>query len=108
MTTNTDTENSTAAINEGGVVNIYCWNDEFKGNLREICRADIAKQHGVDVNFVIITSDNNAYQTNLDEALADQDEAIDDDKVDLFMIEADYAGKYVKSDVSPDVKRISG
>ena len=40
--------------------------------------------------------------------LADQDEAIDDDKVDLFMIEADYAGKYVKSDVSLDVKRISG
>ena len=69
---------------------------------------DIAKQHGVDVNFVIITSDNNAYQTNLDEALADQDEAIDDDKVDLFMIEADYAGKYVKSGVSLDVKRISG
>ena len=30
MTTNTDTENSTAATNEGGVVNIYCWNDEFK------------------------------------------------------------------------------
>ena len=94
MTTNTDTEKSTAATNEGGVVNIYCWNDEFKG-IYEKYAADIAKQHGVDVNFVIITSDNNAYQTNLDEALADQDEAIDDDKVDLFMIEADYAGKNV-------------
>ena len=89
MTTNTDTENSTAAINEGGVVNIYCWNDEFKG-IYEKYAADIAKQHGVDVNFVIITSDNNAYQTNLDEALADQDEAIDDDKVDLFMIETNF------------------
>lgn len=107
MTTNTDTENSTAAMNEGGVVNIYCWNDEFKG-IYEKYAADIAKQHGVDVNFVIITSDNNAYQTNLDEALADQDEAIDDDKVDLFMIEADYAGKYVKSDVSLDVKKDIG
>ena len=107
MTTNTDTEKSTAATNEGGVVNIYCWNDEFKG-IYEKYAADIAKQHGVDVNFVIITSDNNAYQTNLDEALADQDEAIDDDKVDLFMIEADYAGKYVKSDVSLDVKKDIG
>lgn len=29
--TGTDnTENSTAATGEGGVVNIYCWNDEFK------------------------------------------------------------------------------
>ena len=107
VTTHTDTENSTAASDEGGIVNIYCWNDEFKG-IYEKYAADIAKQHGVDVNFVIITSDNNAYQTNLDEALANQDEAIDDDKVDLFLIEADYAGKYVKSDVSLDVKKDIG
>lgn len=107
MTTNTNTEKSTVASDEGGVVNIYCWNDEFKG-IYEKYAADIAKQHGVDVNFVIITSDNNAYQTNLDEALANQDEAIDDDKVDLFLIEADYAGKYVKSDVSLDVKKDIG
>ena len=59
VTTHTDTENSTAASDEGGIVNIYCWNDEFKG-IYEKYAADIAKQHGVDVNFVIITSDNNA------------------------------------------------
>lgn len=93
--------------NEGEVVNIYCWNDEFKG-IYEAYASDLAEQHGVEVNFVIITSDNNAYQINLDEALAEQDSLIDDDKVDLFLIEADYAGKYVKSDVSLDVQKDIG
>lgn len=82
---------------EGEVVNIYCWNTEFK-NLYEAYAADLAKSHGVDVNFVVITNDHSAYQTNLDEALAEQNEVIDDDKVDIFLVEADYASKYVKSD----------
>ena len=60
------------------------------------------------MNFVIISSDNNAYQINLDEALKEQNTCIDDDKVDLFLIEADYASKYVKSDNSIDVKKNSG
>ena len=103
---NINTESSTT-LNEGGVVNIYCWNDEFKG-IYEKYAQDIAKQHGVEVNFVIITSDNNAYQINLDGALAEQDDVIDDDKVDLFLVEADYANKYVKSEASLDVKKDIG
>ena len=87
---------------EGKVVNIYCWNDEFK-QIYEVYAKDLEEKHGVEVNFVIISSDNNAYQINLDEALEEQDEAIDDDKVDMFLIEADYAGKYIKSDYVLDV-----
>lgn len=82
---------------EGQVVNIYCWNDEFK-EIYDKYASDLAKKHDVEVNFVIISSDNNAYQINLDEALKEQNTCIDDDKVDLFLIEADYASKYVKSD----------
>ena len=87
---------------EGEVVNIYSWNTEFKG-IYEAYAKDLEEAHGVDVNFVIITNDDFAYQTNLDEALASQGEAIDDDKVDIFLVEADYASKYVKSDYTLDV-----
>ena len=68
---------------EGQVVNIYCWNDEFK-EIYDKYASDLAKKHDVEVNFVIISSDNNAYQINLDEALKEQNTCIDDDKVDLF------------------------
>ena len=91
-----------AAKTEGGVVNIYCWNTEFKG-IYEQYAADLAESHGVEVNFVVITNDYSAYQTNLDEMLAEQDQVIDDDKVDIFLIEADYASKYIKSDATLDV-----
>ena len=93
--------------NEGQVVNIYCWNDEFK-SIYESYAADIAESHGVEVNFFIISDDDNAYQINLDEALANQEKVIDDDRVDLFLIEADYAGKYVKSSYTLDVKKDIG
>ena len=56
---------------EGQVVNIYCWNDEFK-EIYDKYASDLAKKHDVEVNFVIISSDNNAYQINLDEALKEQ------------------------------------
>ena len=97
----------TAAKTEGDIVNIYCWNTEFKG-IYEAYAADLAESHGVEVNFVIITNDYSAYQTNLDEALAEQKEAIDDDKVDIFLIEADYASKYIQSDYAMDVIRDVG
>lgn len=92
---------------EGGVVNIYSWNTEFKG-IYEQYAADLAESHGVDVNFVVITNDYSAYQTNLDEMLAEQDQSIDDDKVDIFLIEADYASKYIKSDATLDVVKDIG
>ena len=105
--TGIEAEKETAGQEEGKVVNIYCWNDEFKG-IYEAYAKDLEKKHGVEVNFVVISSDNNAYQINLDEALEEQNEAIDDDKVDLFLIEADYAGKYVKSDYTLDVSNDVG
>ncbi len=105
--TGIEAEKETAGQEEGKVVNIYCWNDEFKG-IYEAYAKDLEKKHGVEVNFVVISSDNNAYQINLDEALDEQNEAIDDDKVDLFLIEADYAGKYVKSDYTLDVSNDVG
>lgn len=96
------TSSEKAERKEGEVVNIYSWNTEFKG-IYEAYAKGLAEEHGVEVNFIVITNDYSAYQTNLDEVLAEQNNAIDDDKVDLFLVEADYASKYVKSDYTLDV-----
>lgn len=91
-----------ASTEQGKVVNIYCWNEEFKGRY-EAYAADLAEKHGVEVNFVIVANENNAYQNNLDAALQAQADAAADDKVDVFLVEADYASKYTKTDYTLDV-----
>ena len=95
-------ESNTGTTEQGKVVNIYAWNEEFKGRY-EAYAADLAEKHGVTVNFVIVANENNAYQNNLDAALLSQAEAAADDKVDVFLVEADYASKYTKTDFTLDV-----
>lgn len=57
----------------------------------------------VTVKWTITPSDDNAYQNALDEALKKQDSAAADDKIDLFLVEADYALKYVDTNYTLDV-----
>ena len=89
-----------ASADEGKVLNIYCWNEEFKTRFEKFYKVP----EGVTVNWVITPSDNNAYQNALDEALLGQADAEADKKVDLFLVEADYAVKYVDTDYTLDVK----
>ena len=84
---------------EGKVFNIYAWNEEFKGFFEKYYTVP----EGVTVNWVIVPSDNGAYQDALDAALLNQADAKDDDKVDMFLAEADYILKYVDSDFTQDV-----
>lgn len=99
----TDKEASAGeVVEQGKVVNIYCWNTEFKERY-DAYAADLADTHGVEVNFVIVANENNAYQNNLDAALLAQADAAADEKVDIFLIEADYASKYTKSEYALDV-----
>ena len=93
---------STDSSEQGTVVNIYCWNDEFQSRYEAYAK-DLEEKHGVKTNFVIVANENNAYQNNLDAALQNQDAAATDDKVDVFLIEADYASKYTKSEYALDV-----
>ncbi len=86
---------------EGKVLNIYCWNDEFK-NCLEGYAADLVPDD-VAVNWVITPSEENAYLNKLDEALLAQQGAAADYKIDIFLIEADYALRYVNADCSLDV-----
>lgn len=91
------------ASEAGTVYNIYCWNTEFQDRFKAFFEDEGLIPEGVTVNWIITPSDGGAYQQKLDEALLAQSGAAADDKVDLFLIEADYALKYVNSEYSANV-----
>ncbi|MBR5804718.1 MAG: carbohydrate ABC transporter substrate-binding protein [Clostridia bacterium] len=93
---------TTQEAGEGKVFNIYAWNEEFKGFFEKYYTVP----EGVTVNWIITPSDNGAYQQKLDEALLNQANAAADDKVDMFLAEADYILKYVNSDATQDITKI--
>ncbi|SDB30141.1 hypothetical protein SAMN02910298_01483 [Pseudobutyrivibrio sp. YE44] len=90
----------------GKVLNIHCWNDEFQTRLKDHYPGyeEVDATHGkigdVEVVWTMTPSTDNAYQNNLDDALLKQADVSDDEKVDLFLVEADYALKYVDEDVT--------
>ena len=84
---------------QGKVFNIYAWNEEFKGFFEKYYTVP----EGVTVNWIINPSDGGVYQQKLDEALLNQANAAADDKVDMFLAEADYIGKYVDSEYTMDI-----
>ncbi|MDO4990487.1 MAG: carbohydrate ABC transporter substrate-binding protein [Eubacteriales bacterium] len=79
--------------------NIYAWNEEFKGFFEKYYTVP----EGYTVNWIITPSDNNAYQDKLDTALLNQANASTDDKVDMFLAEADYIQKYADSEFTQDI-----
>ena len=87
---------------QGKVFNIYAWNEEFKGFFEKYYNVP----DGVTVNWIINPSDNGVYQQKLDEALLNQENAAADEKIDMFLAEADYIGKYVDSDYTMDISQI--
>lgn len=84
-----------ASADSGKVLNIYCWNDEFQNRFNDYA-ADLVPAD-VTVNWAMTPNEGGAYQQALDNALAAQSSASDNDKVDIFLIEADYALKYTAS-----------
>ena len=94
---------------EGSVINIWCWNDEFQSRfndyypeVQEVAadKSTTTLKDGTVVKWTINPNQDNNYQNKLDEALLAQESAAADDKIDIFLIEADYALKYVDSDFS--------
>ena len=78
-----DKDDSAATKNEtksdGKVLNIYCWNEEFKSRLTDHYPGytEVSGTEGkigdVTVKWNITPSDDNAYQNNLDEKLLAQE-----------------------------------
>lgn len=111
--TDKEDEGTVEVAEEGKVLNIWCWNTEFQDRVKDFYpgyehNADSGegKIGDITVKWNITPNENNAYQNALDAALLDQNNKADDEKVDLFLIEADYALKYTDTDYSMDVKDI--
>lgn len=94
---------------EGEVLNIYTWNEELKNRLEnhypgyKIVDDTTGTIGEVTVSWNIASGSGSVYQDSLDAALSKQEKAKDDEKVDLFLIEAEYAQKYVDTDVSLNI-----
>lgn len=106
ITTIASTGMTALAAEEGKVFNVQVWNTEFKERVEayvdgyEKVDETTGKIGDVTVKWTITPSDDNAYQNHLDELLIGQADAKADDKVDMFLIEADYAVKYVGSEAT--------
>jgi hypothetical protein len=104
-------------------IKIYVWNQEFQGLFRRYYpEYDAVKSNydtekhekkdtgddflkdGKKVVWVVNDNQGNNYQDKLDAALKAQ--ADSEDKVDMFLIEADYALKYVNSGYTKDLSKI--
>ncbi|MFT4146328.1 MAG: carbohydrate ABC transporter substrate-binding protein [Mobilitalea sp.] len=98
-----DDTDTPVASDEGKVLNIHCWNTEFHDRVAAYYPGYVENADGtgtigdVTVNWVVTPSQDNAYQNALDAALIAQADTATDEKVDLFLIEADYALKYVNA-----------
>lgn len=97
-------EAEVSGSDEGKVLNIYAWNEEFKSRITDHYPGyeEVDATHGkigdVDVVWTITPNTDNAYQNNLDQQLLKQADASADDKIDIFLVEADYALKYSDTD----------
>ena len=106
------------------VFHIYAWNTEFQGFFEKyLCdekdkfqeaaekKDDSLKPKtyhldGKEVKWTIVPSDDGQYQTALDNALANNAKANTEEKVDMFLAEADYILKYTNSDATKDISTI--
>jgi len=101
---NAETESTDPTMEEtteGKVLNIYAWNTEFQDRFNEFYLDKMPE--GVSVNWVITPNQDNAYQNKLDETLLSQSSLEADEKIDIFLVEADYALKYVNTDYTEDL-----
>ena len=98
------------ADEEGKVINIYSWNDEFRERLEAIYPevestskdgTVTTLKDGTEIHWIINPNQDGVYQQKLDEALMNQADASADDKVDIFLSETDYVYKY--TDAAADV-----
>lgn len=95
-------------VEQGKVFNVYVWNTEFKERFEKYFQEKNLVPEGIEIKWVTTPNDNGAYQKALDAALLNQDNAAQDEKIDMFLFEADAALKYINSGYALDVKKDVG
>ena len=92
---------------EGKVINIYCWNDEFRARVEAVYdKVDHTSDDGTityltdgtEIHWTVNPNQDGVYQSKLDEALLAQSSAAADDKIDIFLSETDYVVKYTDAE----------
>ena len=98
-------------VTDGGkVLNIAVWNDEFISRVKDHYPGyeEIDATHGkigdVKVNWIQKENQGNGYQKFIDKKLIKNQKVDKDDRIDMFLIEADYASKYINKDVNVALK----
>ena len=105
----TSSENNSGdeSTEEGKVINVYSWNDEFSKRViavypevKETSKEGTVTtlKDGTEIHWIINPNQDGVYQQKLDEALLNQASAAADDKVDIFLSETDYVNKYTDAD----------
>jgi hypothetical protein len=86
-------------------INFYCWNDEFKTRLNKFYGiksengSTTTLNNGIVIQWTMATNEGSVYQDTLDIAL-------DNNMVDMYCFEADYATKYVKSEFAIEMEKL--
>ncbi|MCR4626465.1 MAG: carbohydrate ABC transporter substrate-binding protein [Treponema sp.] len=101
-------DSASSASDDGKVLNIAVWNEEFQARFKDYFEKAGLVPDGVKVNWLMTPNLENAYQNKLDELLLNQKNAPADQKIDIFLVEADYALKYVDTPYTLDVKKEIG
>ncbi len=100
-------DGGSASGEEGKVINIYSWNDEFRERVEAVypevkeTSSDgtvTTLNDGTEIHWIINPNQDGVYQQKLDEALMKQADAAADDKIDIFLSETDYVNKYTDKD----------
>lgn len=91
----------------GSTLRIAVWNTEFQERFTKYFD-EKGLLGDTKVEFVNTPNTDNAYQNKLDTQLKDNATATADKKIDIFLLEADYATRYVDSKYSLDVKNEIG
>ena len=83
---------------EGKVINIYSWNDEFRTRVEAVYPEveETSKdgtvttlKDGTEIHWIVNPNQDGVYQQKLDEALLQQADAPADGKIDIFLSETD-------------------
>ncbi len=89
---------------EGSVLLIQCWDEEFRQLLEnyypgyEKVDENTGRIGDTTVKFTITPLDDNEYQNHLDGVLPENQNASEENTVDLFLVEAEDAAKYTDAD----------
>lgn len=99
-----------AAADGGTVLNIYCWDAEFRHCLEqyypdyEKVDEETGRIGDVTVRFLVIPAEDGAYEERLDAVLAENEAAAPEERADLFLVDSENAARYTTGETKRALK----